>query len=54
MPKYLFEASYKQEGLKGVASAGGSARREAIESMIGAPGAEWMRSTSPRANLTSS
>ena len=36
MPKYLFEANYTQEGLKGVAAAGGSARREAIESMVSA------------------
>ena len=38
MAKYLFEANYTQEGLKGVAAAGGSARRDAIESMIGALG----------------
>ena len=38
MAKYLFEANYTQEGLKGVASAGGSARRDAIESMISALG----------------
>ena len=38
MPKYLFECNYTQEGLKGVASAGGSARRDAIESMISALG----------------
>ena len=38
MAKYLFEANYTQEGLKGVASAGGSARRDAVESMIGALG----------------
>jgi uncharacterized protein with GYD domain len=30
MPKFLFQASYTLEGLKGVRSAGGSARREAI------------------------
>jgi uncharacterized protein with GYD domain len=38
MAKYLFEANYTQEGLKGVAAAGGSARRDAIESMISARG----------------
>ena len=38
MAKYLFEANYTQEGLKGVAAAGGSARRDAIESMISALG----------------
>jgi len=38
MAKYLFEANYTQEGLKGVAAAGGSARRDAIESMISSLG----------------
>jgi uncharacterized protein with GYD domain len=38
VPKYQFEANYTQEGLKGVAAKGGSARREAVESMIGALG----------------
>ena len=38
MPKYLFEATYTQEGLKGVSAAGGTARRQAIDSMIGALG----------------
>lgn len=30
MPKFLIEASYTQQGAKGVQSAGGSARREAV------------------------
>jgi uncharacterized protein with GYD domain len=30
MPKYLFEASYTPEGAKGVASGGGTARRDAL------------------------
>jgi len=30
MPKFLFEASYTLEGAKGVQSAGGSSRRDAI------------------------
>jgi uncharacterized protein with GYD domain len=30
MPKYLIEASYTLEGIKGVQSAGGSARRDAV------------------------
>jgi uncharacterized protein with GYD domain len=30
MPKFLFKASYTSEGLKGVRSGGGSARREAV------------------------
>ena len=30
MPKYLIEASYTQDGAKGVQSAGGSSRRDAV------------------------
>ena len=30
MPKYLIEASYTLEGVKGIRSAGGSARRDAV------------------------
>jgi uncharacterized protein with GYD domain len=30
MPKFLIEASYTQDGAKGVQSAGGNARREAV------------------------
>jgi len=30
MPKYLIEASYTLEGIRGVQSAGGSSRREAV------------------------
>jgi uncharacterized protein with GYD domain len=30
VPKYLFEASYTQQGAKGVRDAGGSARRDAV------------------------
>ena len=30
MPKFLFEASYSLEGVKGVQSAGGSSRRVAV------------------------
>jgi uncharacterized protein with GYD domain len=33
MPKFLFQASYTSEGLKGVRSGGGSARRDAITHM---------------------
>ena len=33
MPKFLFEASYTQDGVKGVQRAGGSSRRDAIASM---------------------
>jgi uncharacterized protein with GYD domain len=34
MPKYLIEANYTSEGLKGVLSKGGTARREAVEKML--------------------
>src|SRR5215468_4670321 len=34
MPKYLFQGSYSQEGLKGVLKEGGSKRREAAEQLI--------------------
>lgn len=30
MPKYLIQASYTQEGVRGVQSAGGSSRRDAV------------------------
>ncbi len=30
MPKFLFEASYTADGVKGVQSAGGSSRRDAV------------------------
>ena len=33
MPKFLFEASYSRKGVKGVRSAGGTARRDAIASV---------------------
>ena len=35
MPRYLFMARYGAEGAKGVATKGGSARRSAIERMVG-------------------
>jgi uncharacterized protein with GYD domain len=34
MPKYLIEASYTAQGVKGIQSAGGSARREAVKSAV--------------------
>ena len=34
MPKYLIEASYTSEGVKGIQSAGWSARREAVKSAV--------------------
>lgn len=34
MPKYLIEANYTSEGIKGVLAKGGTARREAVEKML--------------------
>ena len=33
MPRYLIEANYTAEGIKGVLAKGGTARREAVEKM---------------------
>jgi uncharacterized protein with GYD domain len=38
MPKYLIEASYGSEGVKGVAAKGGTARREAVAELVGSMG----------------
>ena len=40
MPKYLIEASYTREGVKGVQSAGGSSRRDAIAALAKGLGGE--------------
>src|SRR5215475_9076537 len=34
MPKYLFQGSYTEQGLKGVLQEGGSKRREAAEQLL--------------------
>lgn len=34
MPKYLVEASYTADGMKGVLDKGGTARREAVEKLL--------------------
>jgi uncharacterized protein with GYD domain len=34
MPKYMIEASYGAEGVKGVAAKGGTARREAVQQLV--------------------
>ena len=34
MPKYLFQGSYSEQGLKGLLQEGGSKRREAAEQLI--------------------
>ena len=38
MPKYLIEATYKAEGVKGLLAEGGSKRREAVAKAIKAAG----------------
>jgi len=38
MPKYLLEASYTTEGVKGVADKGGSARRDAVQHLFESSG----------------
>ena len=38
MSKYLIEASYTADGVKGVLKEGGSARRAAVEQLIKAAG----------------
>jgi uncharacterized protein with GYD domain len=38
MPKYLIQASYTSEGVKGVQSAGGSSRREAVSEALATVG----------------
>ena len=40
MPKFLIEASYTNEGVKGVQSAGGSARRDAIAQLAESVGGQ--------------
>ena len=34
MPKYLIQANYTPEGMKGVLAKGGTSRREAVEKML--------------------
>ena len=38
MPKFLFDASYTAEGVKGLLKEGGSSRRQMVEDMVGALG----------------
>jgi uncharacterized protein with GYD domain len=40
MPKYLVEATYTVEGVKGVQSAGGSSRRDAIAALAESAGGQ--------------
>jgi uncharacterized protein with GYD domain len=38
MPKFLFEASYTLQGIRGVQAAGGSSRRDAVAETVGSVG----------------
>jgi len=38
MPKYLMQASFTQDGVKGLAKEGGSKRRQAVEKFYGSAG----------------
>jgi len=38
MPKYLIKASYSPEGIKGVMAKGGTARKTAIDALVGGVG----------------
>jgi uncharacterized protein with GYD domain len=40
MPKFLFEASYSPEGVKGVQSAGGTSRRDAVAQVAESAGGQ--------------
>ncbi|HVF77551.1 MAG TPA: GYD domain-containing protein [Solirubrobacteraceae bacterium] len=40
MPKFLFEASYTLDGVKGVQSAGGSSRRDAVAQVADSVGGD--------------
>jgi uncharacterized protein with GYD domain len=40
MPKFLFEASYTTDGIKGIQRAGGSSRRDAIGQLAEASGGQ--------------
>jgi len=38
MPKYMLEASYTADGVKGLLKEGGSGRRDAVEKLVGSLG----------------
>ena len=52
MPKFLFEASYTLEGVKGVQSAGGSSRRDVVAQVAESVGGDSRASTSRSATVT--
>jgi uncharacterized protein with GYD domain len=41
MPKYLIEASYTLEGLRGIMKSGGTARREAVQQAVESVGGRF-------------
>jgi len=53
MPKYLFEGSYTEQGLKGVLQEGGSKRREAAEQLVKGMVGDWKPTTMPLEATTS-
>ena len=52
MPKFLIEASYTPEGAKGVQSAGGTSRADAVARSLRASGGNSRASTLPLATPT--
>ena len=51
MAKFLFKASYTAEGVKGIQSAGGTSRRDAVAKMAEGLGETWKASISRLAGL---
>ncbi len=52
MAKYMIEASYTQDGVKGLFKEGGTGRRTAIETAAKGLVARWSRSTTCSARTT--
>ena len=54
MPKYLFQASYSVEGLRGLLKDGGTQRKEVVERLLAGMGGNLQAfSTTPSATATS-
>ena len=49
MPKYLIQANYVGEGIKGLLKDGGTGRRAAVEKLFGSVGGKMRLSTMPSA-----
>jgi hypothetical protein len=52
MPKYLIEAAYTTDSVRGVADKGGTARRAAVEQLVSGAGGTIECFTSPSATPT--